>query len=106
MTTTLPAGRFGAVKLEDEKIVGFEEKPQGDKGMINGGFFIFSPKVLTYIDGDHSSLEGDFLQRLVEADELRAWKHQGFWQPMDTMREKQQLEELWQTGQAPWKQWD
>jgi len=106
MTTTLPAGRFGAVKLEDEKIVGFEEKPQGDGGMINGGFFVFSPEVLSYIESDHSSLEGDFLQRLVEAGELMAWKHEGFWQPMDTMREKQQLEELWQTGQAPWKQWD
>jgi len=106
MTTTIPSGRFGAVKVESGKIVCFEEKPIGDGGLINGGFFVFSPKVMSYLDGDHSVLERDPLQRLSEAGELMAWKHEGFWQPMDTMREKEQLEELWQTGQAPWKQWD
>jgi glucose-1-phosphate cytidylyltransferase len=106
MTVTIPSGRFGAVELESDKVVGFEEKPAGYGGIINSGFFVLSPKALSYIDGDHSVWEKEPLQRLCKEGELMAWSHKGFWQPMDTLREKQQLEELWQTGQAPWKQWD
>jgi glucose-1-phosphate cytidylyltransferase len=100
-----PAGRYGALQLDGNLVCGFEEKPRGDGGRINGGFFVLSPKVLSYIEGDEISWEVTSLTRLAQAGQLVAFEHDGFWQPMDTLREKNQLEELWQTGQAPWKVW-
>src|SRR5688572_3980379 len=91
VTTVLPPGRFGAVRLEGEKVVGFQEKPEGDGGWINGGFFVLSPRVLDYIEGDTTPWEVAPLQRLAREDNLRAYPHRGFWQPMDTLREKNQL---------------
>jgi glucose-1-phosphate cytidylyltransferase len=98
-------GRFGALKIDNGSVSGFEEKPQGDGGWINGGFFVLSPKVLEHIDGDETSWEHKPLARLADQGELSAFLHRGFWQPMDTMRDKTQLEELWESGQAPWKVW-
>ena len=91
--------------LEGERVSGFTEKPRGDGGRINGGFFVLSPQVLELIDGDRSSWESGPLERLAAMDELRAYAHNGFWQPMDTLRDKQQLEALWETGRAPWRLW-
>jgi glucose-1-phosphate cytidylyltransferase len=86
-------------------VTGFVEKPRGDGGRINGGFFVLQPDVLDYIEGDDTSWEGSPLQRLAADDQLMAYEHDGFWQPMDTLRDKNLLEELWQSGQAPWKVW-
>jgi len=105
VTAVRPPGRYGALELKDGKVTGFIEKPRGDGGLINGGFFVLSPQVLDLIDGDRCSWEGEPLARLVAMDQLRAFEHDGFWQPMDTLREKNQLEELWSKDQAPWKQW-
>ncbi len=105
VTAVRPPGRYGALEMDGSRVTGFIEKPRGDGGMINGGFFVLSPAVIELIDCDHSSWESEPLTRLVEADELRAFEHAGFWQPMDTLREKTYLEELWATGRAPWKQW-
>jgi glucose-1-phosphate cytidylyltransferase len=101
----LPPGRYGALERSGEKVTGFVEKPRGDGGVINGGFFVLSPKVLDFIDGDQSSWEGESLPRLAQKGEMMAFEHQGFWQPMDTLREKNLLEELWAGGKAPWKNW-
>ena len=98
-------GRFGALKMDNGSVSGFEEKPRGDGGWINGGFFVLSPKVLEHIDGDETSWENEPLARLAEQGQLSAYLHRGFWQPMDTMRDKTQLEELWDSGNAPWKVW-
>ncbi len=98
-------GRFGALKIDNDSVSGFEEKPQGDGGWINGGFFVLSPKVLEHISGDETSWEHEPLARLAEQGQLSAFLHHGFWQPMDTMRDKTQLEELWKSGRAPWKVW-
>ena len=98
-------GRFGALKMDNGSVSGFEEKPQGDGGWINGGFFVLSPKVLEHIDGDETSWENEPLARLADQGQLSAYLHRGFWQPMDTMRDKTQLEELWDSGHAPWKVW-
>ena len=106
MTTAFPPGRFGAVEAVAGKVVSFKEKPRGEDGIINAGFFVLSPKVLSYLKGDHSIWEQDPLKRLTADGELMAWSHESFWQPMDTLREKQLLEKLWQSGKAPWKQWD
>ncbi|WP_445267856.1 hypothetical protein [Thiothrix subterranea] len=84
----------------------FQEKPKGDGAMINGGFFVLSPKVLERIDGDSSIWEQEPLMGLAKDDQLMAYQHQGFWQPMDTLRDKVHLEELWQAGKAPWKTWE
>ena len=100
-----PPGRYGALQMDGTTVTGFAEKPRGDGGLINGGFFVLSPKCLTLIADDHSSWEGEPLTRLAEMDELRAFEHTGFWQPMDTLREKNLLEELWAQGRAPWKTW-
>lgn len=100
-----PPGRYGALVVEDDKVVGFSEKPMGDGGLINGGFFVLSPKCLDLIDGDSTSWEGAPLTSLAEMDQLRAFNHAGFWQPMDTLREKNVLEQLWVEGRAPWKIW-
>ena len=105
VTAVLPPGRYGALERLGDKVTGFVEKPRGDGGVINGGFFVLSPKVLEYIDGDQSSWEGDPLAKLAQVGEMMAFEHQGFWQPMDTLREKTLLEELWASGRAPWKNW-
>lgn len=105
VTAVQPPGRYGALQLEQSRVSGFIEKPRGDGGLINGGFFVLSPKCIDLIDGDLSSWEGAPLTQLAEKSELMAFEHQGFWQPMDTLRDKNHLEELWQTGNAPWKLW-
>jgi glucose-1-phosphate cytidylyltransferase len=106
VTAVQPPGRYGALNMDGTAVRGFAEKPKGDGGWINGGFFILSPKCLDYIEGDMSSWEGEPLARIAEDGQLMAFEHQGFWQPMDTLRDKNQLEELWQTGRAPWKCWE
>jgi len=100
-----PPGRYGSLNMEGSMVRGFIEKPRGDGGWINGGFFVLSPGVLDYIHGDQSSWEGEPLVHLASDNELMAFEHTGFWQPMDTLREKNLLEELWQSGKAPWKVW-
>jgi glucose-1-phosphate cytidylyltransferase len=105
LTATQPPGRFGALALQNDKVVGFQEKPQGDGAWINGGFFVLSPKVLDYIDGDDTSWEKEPMERLAKAGQLSAYMHKGFWQPMDTLRDKNHLEDLWSSGEAPWKMW-
>lgn len=105
LTATQPPGRFGALNMEQHKITSFQEKPQGDGGWINGGFFVLSPKVLDYIEGDHTIWERDPMERLAAEGQMSAYLHHGFWQPMDTLRDKNHLEELWTSGKAPWKKW-
>ncbi len=105
VTAVQPPGRYGALVRDGEAVRGFVEKPRGDGGWINGGFFVLSPKVLDYIEGDATSWEGEPMWRLAAEDQLRAFEHRGFWQPMDTLRDKNQLEELWASGRAPWKVW-
>ena len=105
LTAVQPPGRFGSLDLAENKIVGFQEKPQGDGGWINGGFFVLSSKALDYIAGDETVWERDPMERLAAEDNLSAFLHRGFWQPMDTLRDKILLEELWASGQAPWKVW-
>ena len=100
-----PPGRFGALSLCGAKITGFKEKLQGDGGWINGGFFVLSPKVLDYIDGDNMLWEREPLERLAHEGNLSAYVHRGFWQPMDTLRDRNQLDELWNSGNPPWKIW-
>ena len=106
ITATYPPGRFGALDMdEDMRVSSFKEKPMGDGGMINGGFFVLSPKTLGLISGDDAVWEREPLEALARSKQLKAFKHEGFWQPMDTLREKVYLEELWQSGKAPWKVW-
>jgi glucose-1-phosphate cytidylyltransferase len=105
VTATQPPGRFGALHTQDERVIGFKEKPQGDGGWINGGFFILSPKVLDYIPNDHTPWEKSPLEQLANEQQLSAYYHTGFWHPMDTLRDKNYLEELWLSGAAPWKVW-
>lgn len=100
-----PPGRYGALQMAGEQVAGFSEKPRGDGGLINGGFFVLSPKCLDLIEADHTSWESEPLMRLAESGQLMAFPHQGFWQPMDTLREKNLLESLWDSGKAPWKVW-
>ena len=100
-----PPGRFGSLQMNGTKVTGFTEKPRGDGGLINGGFFILSPKCLDLIEGDQSSWEGDPMIALAKMKQLMAFEHKGFWQPMDTLRDKNHLEELWASGKAPWKVW-
>ena len=106
LTATFPPGRFGALDIKDGKVYNFKEKPKGDGVMINGGFFVLSPQVLERISGDDCIWEQQPLMGLAEDGELMAFEHKGFWQPMDTLRDKFHLEELWQTGKAPWKNWE
>ena len=106
LTATYPPGRFGALDIENGKVTNFKEKPEGDGAMINGGFFVLSPKVLTHIKGDHTIWEKEPLMNLAKDGELMAYEHHGFWQPMDTLRDKHHLEDLWASGKAPWKMWD
>ncbi len=105
VTAVQPPGRYGALLLKGSTVTGFTEKPRGDGGLINGGFFVLSPRCLDLIEGDRSSWEGEPLSKLASMGELCAYEHDGFWQPMDTLREKNMLEDLWSKGQAPWKQW-
>ena len=106
VTAVEPAGRYGALSLQGTKVSGFLEKPRGDGGLINGGFFVLAPKVIDYIHDDETPWEGAPLTRLAAEGELEAFHHEGFWQPMDTLREKNLLEGLWSSGQAPWKVWE
>jgi glucose-1-phosphate cytidylyltransferase len=105
VTAMQPPGRYGALNMNGEKVDGFIEKPQGDGGWINGGFFVLSPACLDLISSDEISWEGEPLGKLAAQGELMAFEHRGFWQPMDTLRDKNYLEELWQSGKAPWKVW-
>lgn len=105
VTAVKPPGRYGALALSGDKVEGFQEKPPGDGGLINGGFFVLSPACIDLIEGDHVSWEGFPLTDLAARGELMSFQHLGFWQPMDTLREKNMLEELWKRGQAPWKLW-
>ena len=105
VTSVQPPGRYGALETDGDLIKGFMEKPKGDGGRINGGYFVLSPKVIDYIDGDNTSWESGPLETLAKEKQLTAFQHQGFWQPMDTLRDKNHLEELWQSGKAPWKVW-
>lgn len=105
LTATLPPGRFGALRFAGNRVERFEEKPAGDGALINGGFFVLSPKVLDLLKDDSTIWEREPLETLASAGQLAAFKHTGFWQPMDTLRDKTYLEELWQSGQAPWKVW-
>jgi glucose-1-phosphate cytidylyltransferase len=105
ITATYPPGRFGALEIKNNRVKSFKEKPKGDGAMINGGFFVLSPKVLSLLEGDQSIWEEEPLKTLTEQGELMAYEHHGFWQPMDTLRDKHLLEELWTTNSAPWKKW-
>jgi glucose-1-phosphate cytidylyltransferase len=105
VTAVQPPGRYGALAIDGEKVTGFTEKPRGDGGLINGGFFVLSPRCLDRIAGDATSWELDPLAGLASDGQLMAFEHSGFWQPMDTLREKNLLEDLWQSGKAPWKVW-
>jgi glucose-1-phosphate cytidylyltransferase len=106
MTAVQPPGRFGALQLNGNKIESFVEKPQGDGGWINGGFFVLNPKVLEQISSDNTLWEQEPLRNLAKQGELQAFFHSGFWQPMDTLRDKTHLESLWASGKAPWKMWE
>ena len=105
ITAVQPAGRYGALRLEGSHVVGFTEKPLGDGGAVNGGFFVLASSCLDNIQGDRSSWEAESLSEIATEGELRAFEHKGFWQPMDTLRDKNHLESLWNTGKAPWKIW-
>jgi len=105
LTAVYPPGRFGALYLSEGKVSSFKEKPKGDGARVNGGFFILSPKMMNLIDGDQSVLEEEPLEILAEENQLSAFEHNGFWQPMDTLRDKKYLEKLWTNKRAPWKIW-
>lgn len=105
MTAVQPPGRFGALNLNKTQVESFLEKPQGDGGWINGGFFVLNPKALDLIEGDDTIWEREPLERLAERRQLQAYFHKGFWQPMDTLRDKNYLDELWSSGNAPWNSW-
>ena len=106
LTATYPPGRFGALEIEGQKVISFKEKPRGDGAMINGGFFVLSPAVLSYITGDSSVWEQEPLTQLAQEGELMAFAHQGFWHAMDTLRDKIYLDDLWARGCAPWRKWE
>ena len=106
LTATYPPGRFGALDIRNRQVMSFKEKPQGDGAMINGGFFVLSSAVLKYIKDETTVWEQEPLMGLAADGQLMAYEHPGFWQPMDTLRDKHRLEELWTTGKAPWKTWD
>jgi glucose-1-phosphate cytidylyltransferase len=107
VTATVPKGRYGALALAQDgsSVEGFPEKPAVDNGWVNGGFFVLKKEVLALIDGDSTSWEAEPLTHIAEQNQLKAFKHYGFWQPMDTLREKMILNQLWEAGQAPWKIW-
>lgn len=105
VTATRPPGRFGALGMSGSEVTHFEEKPMGDGGYINGGFFVLSPKCFEYIEGDSTVWEQQPMRSLAERGEMQAYTHNGFWHPMDTIRDKNYLESLWEAGKAPWKLW-
>ena len=105
VTAVRPPARYGALQLDGTEVQGFIEKPEGEGGFINGGFFVLSPRCIDRIEADHSSWEGEPLMGLAKDGELQAYFHEGFWQPMDTLRDKNHLESLWQSGAPPWKTW-
>jgi glucose-1-phosphate cytidylyltransferase len=105
MTTSFPPGRFGAIKVENNRVLSFKEKPHGDGGLVNAGFFVLSPKVLDRIKGDSTTWEQEPLLSLTDDNQLMSYKHNGFWQPMDTVFDKKTLESLWNDGKAPWRVW-
>jgi glucose-1-phosphate cytidylyltransferase len=105
LTGVHPPGRFGALEIKDGSVLNFKEKPKGDGDKINGGFFVLSPNVLNRITDDQCVWEQDPLVGLAKDGELMVYEHNGFWQPMDTLRDKSQLEEIWASGKAPWKTW-
>jgi glucose-1-phosphate cytidylyltransferase len=105
ITAVLPPGRYGALQRSGDSVTGFLEKPRGESGWINGGFFVLSPRCLDLIRGDDTSWEAEPLRSLASNGQLAAFEHRGFWQPMDTLREKNLLESLWSSGKAPWKTW-
>jgi glucose-1-phosphate cytidylyltransferase len=105
LTAVQPPGRYGALHMDDHTVRHFQEKPDGDNAWINGGFFVLEPAVLDLIEGDSCSWEADVLPKLATAGALSAYRHKGFWQPMDTLRDRTRLEELWAGGEAPWKLW-
>ena len=108
MTVVQPPGRFGAISLgtNESSIDHFKEKPNGDGAWVNGGFFVLEPGVLDYVTGDDTVWEQQPLQELATDGQLNAWKHPGYWQPMDTLHDRNKLEELWRSGNAPWKVWN
>jgi glucose-1-phosphate cytidylyltransferase len=106
ITAVQPPGRFGALEVEGDLVRGFREKPRGDGGWINGGFFVLSPRVGAYLNGDDTVWEDEPLGRLAREGQLSRYEHRGFWQPMDTLRDKRSLQELWESGNAPWKVWE
>lgn len=105
LTAVQPPGRFGALNIDNKKVTGFDEKPRGDGGWINGGFFVLSPKTIDLIEGDETFWERGPMEKLARDGNLSAYVHKGFWHPMDTLRDKVYLEELWAAGTAPWKVW-
>lgn len=100
-----PLPRFGQIQLQEDRVSGFAEKPVGEVGLINGGFFVLSPDVEQYLNGDSTVWEHEPMKEMAERQEMMAWEHKGFWQPMDTLRDAQNLRELWDSGKAPWKVW-
>ncbi|WP_457625254.1 glucose-1-phosphate cytidylyltransferase [Persephonella sp.] len=106
LTAVQPSGRFGALDLNGNEIKAFKEKPKGDGAWINGGFFVLEPQIFNYIEGDETIWERDPLENLAKDGQLMAYKHTGFWKPMDTLRDKRELEALWQSGNPPWKVWN
>ena len=106
LVAAYPPGRFGALDIQNGQVQKFQEKPKGDGGMINGGFFVLSPEVLQYLEGDDCVWEQNPLNQLAQQGQLMAYEHDGFWQPMDTLRDKIYLESLWNEGKAPWKSWE
>lgn len=106
VTAVQPPGRFGALEVDGARVRGFSEKPRGDGGWINGGYFVLSPEVRRYLDGDELVWEEEPLTGLARDGELACFEHPGFWQAMDTLRDKRQLEQLWESGRAPWKAWE
>jgi glucose-1-phosphate cytidylyltransferase len=107
ITAVQPSGRFGALNLDkQDKVLAFQEKPKGDNAWINGGFFVLEPQIFNYIEGDETWWEREPMERLAKEGQMSAFLYRGFWHPMDTLRDKNYLEQLWQSGQAPWKIWE
>jgi glucose-1-phosphate cytidylyltransferase len=105
VTAVQPPGRFGALDIDGDRVAGFEEKPRGDGGWTNGGFFVLSPRVDRYLEGDHTEWEQEPVRDLARDGELASFRHDGFWQAMDTLRDRTQLEQMWSSGAAPWRTW-
>lgn len=106
VTAVQPKGRFGVLTIENDEVTDFTEKPPGDGTWVNGGFYVMKKRILDYIENDETVWEGEPIRRLVQENQVNAYKHYGFWRPMDTMTDKRQLEEIWKSGKAPWKVWD